>query len=53
MIEVAEIKEAHKLLSGLLGSNVALVLFASRRLLPPDKALTVTGTLAGQIVMEG
>jgi manganese transport protein len=52
MVEVAEIKEAHKLLSGLLGSNVAPVLFAVA-LIAAGQSSTVTGTLAGQIVMEG
>jgi manganese transport protein len=52
MVEVAEIKEAHQLLSGLLGSNVAPVLFAVA-LIAAGQSSTVTGTLAGQIVMEG
>ncbi|WP_242674884.1 Nramp family divalent metal transporter [Niastella populi] len=52
MVEVAEIKEAHQLLSGLLGSSVAPVLFAVA-LIAAGQSSTVTGTLAGQIVMEG
>jgi len=52
MVEVAEIKQAHQLLSGLLGSSVAPVLFAVA-LIAAGQSSTVTGTLAGQIVMEG
>jgi manganese transport protein len=51
-IMVDEIKEAHKLLSGALGSKVAPVLFAIA-LIAAGQSSTVTGTLAGQIVMEG
>jgi manganese transport protein len=50
--EVAEIKEAHQLLAPLLGSGVAPVLFAVA-LIAAGQSSTVTGTLAGQIVMEG
>jgi len=50
--EVAEIKEAHQLLEPLLGSGVAPVLFAVA-LIAAGQSSTVTGTLAGQIVMEG
>lgn len=50
-IMVTEIKDAHKLLSGLLG-NVAPALFAIA-LIAAGQSSTVTGTLAGQIVMEG
>lgn len=49
---VAEIGEAHKLLEGLLGSSLAPVLFAVA-LIAAGQSSTVTGTLAGQIVMEG
>jgi manganese transport protein len=49
---VAEIKEAHQLLSGILGSKVAPVLFAVA-LIAAGQSSTITGTLAGQIVMEG
>ncbi|MGB2995086.1 MAG: Nramp family divalent metal transporter [Ferruginibacter sp.] len=48
---VAEIKEAHRLLPSFLG-NVAPVLFAVA-LIASGQSSTVTGTLAGQIVMEG
>jgi manganese transport protein len=51
-LPVVEIKEAHKLLSGLLGSNIAPVLFAVA-LIAAGQSSTITGTLAGQIVMEG
>ena len=50
--EVASLKEAHRLLAPLLGSGLAPVLFAVA-LLCSGQASTVTGTLAGQIVMEG
>ncbi|MDF2190001.1 Nramp family divalent metal transporter [Paraflavitalea sp. CAU 1676] len=49
---VDEIKNAHQLLSGVLGSKVAPVLFAIA-LIAAGQSSTVTGTLAGQIVMEG
>ena len=50
--EVASITEAHKLLSPLLGSKVASILFAVA-LIAAGQSSTITGTLAGQIVMEG
>ncbi len=50
--QVAEIKEAHQLLSPLLGSKIAPVLFAVA-LIAAGQSSTITGTLAGQIVMEG
>jgi len=49
--EVAEIQDAHKLLSNIFG-NVAPTLFAIA-LIAAGQSSTVTGTLAGQIVMEG
>src|SRR3954451_21839335 len=49
---VAEIGDAYKLLSPLLGTKVASVLFAVALLCSGQNA-TLTGTLAGQIVMEG
>ena len=49
--QVAEIKEAHRLLPSFLG-NVAPVLFAVA-LIASGQSSTVTGTLAGQIIMEG
>lgn len=50
--DVAEIKEAHQLLSPLLGSDLAPYLFAIA-LIAAGQSSTITGTLAGQIVMEG
>lgn len=52
LTEVAEIKEAHRLLAPMLGSNLAPVLFAIA-LIASGQSSTITGTLAGQIVMEG
>src|ERR1700751_2272757 len=49
---VAEIQDAYKLLSPLLGVSFASVLFAIA-LLASGQNSTLTGTLAGQIVMEG
>ena len=50
--EVASIREAHELLSPLLGSKIASVVFAVA-LIAAGQSSTVTGTLAGQIIMEG
>jgi manganese transport protein len=50
--EVAEIGQAHELLSPLLGLGIASTLFAVA-LLASGLNSTVTATLAGQIVMEG
>lgn len=50
--DVGEIKQAHQLLSPMLGSTVASTLFAVA-LIASGQSSTVTGTLAGQIVMEG
>jgi manganese transport protein len=50
--DVAEIGDAYKLLSPLLGTTMASVLFAVALLCSGQNA-TLTGTLAGQIVMEG
>jgi manganese transport protein len=49
--DVAEIKEAHRLLPGFLG-NAAPILFAVA-LIAAGQSSTITGTLAGQIIMEG
>jgi manganese transport protein len=49
---IAAIKDAHKLLAPLLGSTLAPKLFAIA-LIAAGQSSTVTGTLAGQIVMEG
>jgi manganese transport protein len=50
--DVAEIQDAYQLLSPLVGAPVASVLFAVA-LLASGQNSTLTGTLAGQIVMEG
>jgi manganese transport protein len=50
--EVASIKEAYQLLAPLLGSSLASKLFAIA-LIAAGQSSTVTGTLSGQIVMEG
>src|SRR3954454_15617083 len=49
---VAKIEDAHKLLQPMLGSTLAPLLFAIA-LIAAGQSSTVTGTLAGQIVMEG
>ncbi len=51
-IVVTEIQQAHLLLVPLLGTSLAGVLFAIA-LLCSGQSSTLTGTLAGQIVMEG
>ena len=51
-MDVAEIQEAYKLLSPMLGVMGASTLFAIA-LLAAGQNSTLTGTLAGQIVMEG
>jgi manganese transport protein len=50
--DVAEIKDAHRLLDLLLGTKLAPYLFAIA-LIAAGQSSTITGTLAGQIVMEG
>lgn len=50
--EVARIEDAHKLLQPLLGTELAPILFAIA-LIAAGQSSTITGTLAGQIVMEG
>ena len=50
--DVAEIQDAYKLLSPSLGVGVASTIFAVA-LLASGQNSTLTGTLAGQIVMEG
>lgn len=50
--EIAEIDEAYKTLAPLLGTTMASYLFAIALLCSGQNA-TLTGTLAGQIVMEG
>jgi manganese transport protein len=50
--EVADIQDAHKLLAPLLGTDLAPILFGVA-LVAAGQSSTITGTLAGQIVMEG
>ena len=50
--DVGEIREAHQLLSPLLGTGLASALFAIA-LIASGQSSTITGTLSGQIVMEG
>lgn len=49
---VAKIEDAHRLLKPMLGSTLAPILFAVA-LIASGQSSTVTGTLAGQVVMEG
>jgi manganese transport protein len=49
---VTEIQQAHQLLTPLLGTTIASTVFAIA-LLSAGQSSTLTGTLAGQIVMEG
>jgi manganese transport protein len=51
-IIVTEIQQAHELLVPLLGASMAGVLFAVA-LLCSGQSSTLTGTMAGQVVMEG
>ncbi|MGZ3865653.1 MAG: Nramp family divalent metal transporter [Bacteroidia bacterium] len=50
--EVSQIEDAYKFLSPLLGHSIAPILFAVA-LIAAGQSSTVTGTLAGQIIMEG
>ncbi|MGL1521389.1 Nramp family divalent metal transporter, partial [Vibrio parahaemolyticus] len=50
--QVAKIEDAHQLLQPLLGNALAPILFAVA-LIAAGQSSTLTGTLAGQIVMEG
>ncbi len=50
--DVAEIQDAHRLLQPILGAAVAPIAFAVA-LIASGQSSTITGTLAGQIVMEG
>ncbi len=49
---VTELQQAHELLSPMLGNSFAAIAFALA-LLAAGQSSTLTGTLAGQIVMEG
>ena len=50
--DVAEIQDAHRLLEPILGASIAPLAFAMG-LLAAGQSSTLTGTLAGQVVMEG
>jgi manganese transport protein len=50
--EIVEIQDAHSLLAPLMGKAIAPVIFAVA-LIASGQSSTITGTLAGQIVMEG
>jgi manganese transport protein len=52
MHHVAEIQDAYYLFTPLLGSSLASVVFATALLISGQNA-TITGTLAGQVIMEG
>jgi manganese transport protein len=52
LFEVAEIQDAHQLLEPMLGTQWAPILFAVA-LIAAGQSSTITGTLAGQIIMEG
>jgi manganese transport protein len=51
-VAVTEIQQAHELLAPLLGTGMASVIFGVA-LLCSGQSSTLTGTMAGQIVMEG
>ena len=51
-VKVTQIEQAHVMLAPLLGTGLASTLFAFALLLSGQSS-TLTGTLAGQIVMEG
>lgn len=50
--EIAGIEQAHQLLAPLLGNKLAPILFAVA-LIAAGQSSTITGTISGQIVMEG
>ena len=52
LYQIAEIQDAHRLLEPILGASIAPLAFAIA-LLASGQSSTITGTLAGQIVMEG
>ncbi len=52
LFEVAEIQDAYHFLEPILGNKLAPILFAVA-LIAAGQSSTITGTLAGQIVMEG
>ncbi|MEZ4991224.1 MAG: Nramp family divalent metal transporter [Saprospiraceae bacterium] len=52
MYDVSEIQDAHRFLQPILGNQLAPIIFAVA-LIAAGQSSTLTGTLAGQIVMEG
>ncbi len=52
LFNVADIQDAHRLLEPILGARIAPIAFAVA-LIASGQSSTITGTLAGQIVMEG
>jgi manganese transport protein len=50
--DIAELQDAHRLLAPIIGVSIAPIAFAIA-LLAAGQSSTITGTLAGQIVMEG
>ncbi len=50
--DITDIQDAHQLLAPMLGSTLAPILFAVA-LIAAGQSSTITGTLAGQVVMEG
>lgn len=52
MFDVTNIQDAHHFLDSVLGTQLAPILFAVA-LIAAGQSSTITGTLAGQIVMEG
>ena len=50
--QVVEIQDAYKLLTPLLGTSLASIVFALA-LLASGQNSTITGTMAGQVIMEG
>ena len=51
-VEVTRIEQAHEMLTPLLGTSIASMVFAIA-LLCSGQSSTLTGTMAGQVVMEG
>lgn len=52
LYEVEDIMDAHKMLAPILGTTLAPILFAVA-LIASGQSSTLTGTLTGQIIMEG
>lgn len=51
-VEVSQIQDAHKMMAPMIGSWLAPLLFAIA-LIAAGQSSTITGTLAGQVIMEG